>query len=224
MISFTAEGKRVDVFPAAGPDRPVICLNTFGHEGEKVYQALQEEGSPDFTLIAVSSLKWDHDMAPWDCPPLSKLDSPCTGGADDYLELLTGKILPEAEKNINGTPAWRAVSGYSLSGLFAVYALYRTDLFSRAASMSGSLWFPGLKEYIFSNDLKVRPDCLYFSLGDKESRTRNTYLKTTQENTAKIQAFYAEEGIDSVFVLNPGGHYVNGVERTAAGIDWILRR
>ncbi len=224
MNSFTVEGKKVHVFPAAEPGRPIIYLHTFGQEGSKVEQALQRKKSPDCTLAAVSNLAWDHDMAPWDCPPLSKLDTPCTGGADDYLAVLLDRIMPEAERDLTEAPAWRGIAGYSLAGLFAVYAVYRTDRFSRVASMSGSLWFPGLKEYIFSHEPKVRPDYVYFSLGDKESRTKNPYLSTTQENTAQIQAFYAEQGIDSVFVLNPGNHYVNAVDRTAAGLDWILRK
>ncbi len=224
MTSFETEGKTVEVFPAAGADRPLIVLNTFGREGQKVFQTLQKGGSPDCSLVAVSGLDWDHDMAPWDCPPLSRMDTPCTGGADDYLKILLQEILPEAKKQIRGTPVWQGIAGYSLAGLFAVYAPYRTDVFSRAASMSGSLWFPGLEEYISSHEPKIRPDAVYFSLGDKESRTRNPYLKTTQERTARIQAFYAQQGIDSVFVLNPGSHYVNGYKRTADGIDWILRR
>ncbi len=224
MISFEVQGRKVDVFPADGTDRPLICLNTFGREGDKVHRELQNTGSPDCTLVAVSNLKWDHDMTPWDCPPISKMDTPCTGGADDFLNILITEILPEAERHIEGEPAWMGISGYSLAGLFAVYALYRTDLFSRAASMSGSLWFPDIKDYIFSHEMKARPDHIYFSLGDKESKTRNQYLKTVQDNTAEIQAFYAGKGIDSVFVLNPGGHYIGGVERTAAGIDWILRK
>lgn len=36
------------------------------------------------------------------------------------------------------------IAGYSLAGLFALYALYKTDVFTRVASMSGSLWFPGI--------------------------------------------------------------------------------
>ncbi len=224
MISMTIEGKKVNVYPAAEPGKPIIYLHTFGHEGGKVYQELQKEKSPDCTLVAISNLAWDHDMAPWDCPPLSKMDTPCTGGADDYLEILIDRIMPETEKDIEGEPVWRGIAGYSLAGLFAVYAIYQTDLFSRVASMSGSLWFPGIKEYIFSHDMKRRPDHIYFSLGDKESKTKNPYLMTTQENTAQIQAFYEDQGIDSVFVLNPGNHYVGAMARTAAGLDWILRK
>ena len=73
---------------------------------------------------------------------------PCTGGADDYLRLLIEEIIPTAEKEIDGVPRWRGIAGYSLAGLFSLYAIYRTDLFSLVGSMSGSLWFPGMKEYI----------------------------------------------------------------------------
>ena len=88
--------------------------------------------------------------------------------------------------------------------------------------MSGSLWFPGIKEYIFSHEPKRRPDCIYFSLVDKESRTRNSVLKSVQQNTEEIYDFCQGKGIDTVFQLNPGNHYNHAVERTAAGIIWTL--
>ena len=63
--------------------------------------------------------------------------------------------------------------------------------------MSGSVWFPGFKEYICSRELKRRPDCIYFSLRgqgnqdpQKETRTRNSVLKKVQENTEEIRNFY----------------------------------
>ncbi len=224
MNTFTMEGKQVDIYPSEMPDAPVIYLQTFGHEGSQVYKELQKMNGPDFNMVAISKLSWDQDMTPWDCPPTSKFDTPCTGGADDYLKILTEEILPAAEKELLGTPAWRGLAGYSLAGLFAVYAIYKADLFSRIATMSGSLWFPDFKEYIFTHEMKRKPDAAYFSLGDKESQTDNPYFKTTQGNTAEIQQFFEEQGIDSVFILNPGNHYKDGDKRTAAGIDWILRR
>ena len=69
-------------------------------------------------------------MAPWDSPPTFKNADPCTGGADDYLRLLTREIIPAAEKEINGVPRWQGIAGYSLAGLFALYAIYQTELFS----------------------------------------------------------------------------------------------
>lgn len=163
-------------------------------------------------------------MVPWDSPPAFKNTEPCTGGADDYLRLLTEEIIPTAEREIPGVPRWRGIAGYSLAGLFALYAIYQTDLFSCVGSMSGSLWFPGIKEYIFSHELKRLPDYMYFSLGDKENKTRNPFLRSVRQNTEEIHAFYQSKGIDTVFRLNPGNHYNQAVERTAAGLCWLLRR
>ena len=202
----------------------MIYLNTFEGEGEQVLRLLRDDGCPAFTLVSVSNLDWNHDMSPWEIPPVFKNTEPCTGGADDYLKLLIEKIMPEAEREIKGTVSWRGIAGYSLAGLFALYSLYRTDIFSRVASMSGSLWYPGISEYISSHTMKRIPDCLYFSLGSKEARTRNHYMKTVQENTEKIEEYYREKGISTVFQLNPGNHYKDAEKRTAAGIHWLLDR
>ena len=226
MIDPTMEKKNESVFPATFPGAPVIYLNTYSNEGQKVYEAAQAVGCPPFSLVAVSDLDWNHDMAPWDSPAAFKNwnGKPFIGGADDYLRLLVKEIIPRAEKELPGPPAWRGIAGYSLAGLFALYAGYQTDVFSRVGCMSGSLWFPGFKEYVFSHEPKRRPDCIYFSLGDKEAKTRNPVLKTVQENTEEIQAFYQSKGIDTVFQLNPGNHFVQGIERTVAGIQWLLNR
>ena len=224
MLHFTMGSQTVSIFPALDPNAPILYLNTFSDEGRKVYEAAQAAGCPPFTLVAISDLDWNHDMAPWDSPPTFKNAAPCTGGADDYLRLLTEEIIPAAEKELGSVPRWRGIAGYSLAGLFALYAIYQTELFARVGSMSGSLWFPGMKEYIFSHEPQHQPDCIYFSLGDKESKTKNPILRTVQENTEEICAYYQRKGIDTVFQLNPGNHFIQSVERTAAGIAWMLSR
>lgn len=150
MNSFSVEQKRVDVFESAVPNKPVIYLNTYGREGAQIFQYLTDIGCQDFSLVAVSKLEWNHDMVPWDIPPIFKNGASYTSGADEYLRLLISQIIPKAESLLQGTPAWRGIAGYSLAGLFALYSIYQTDAFSRVASVSGSLWFPGIKEYVVS--------------------------------------------------------------------------
>lgn len=177
---FRISGKRIEVYPSVKHDSAIVFLNTFAGEGDKVYQALHKCGCRDFTLVAISGLSWDHDMAPWDIPPISKNDTPCTGGADEYLQLLTEEIIPRSEELVQG--------------------------------------------HVLSHEMKSCPKHMYFSLGDMEYQTKNPYLKTVQENTEKIECFYAQHGIDTTFRLNPGNHYKNAVQRTAAGISWILNK
>lgn len=222
MRHYTINGKTVSVFPSKTTGAPAIYLNTFGEEGQQVFSALQQWDLPSFSLISISHLDWNREMVPWDAPSAFKNGPPCTGGADDYLQLLTQTILPAAEEKLPGVPCWRGLAGYSLAGLFALYALYRTDCFFRFASMSGSLWFPGLQTFLTSHTVKRPPECLYFSLGDKESKTRNPVLRTVRDDTQAIYTFFQSQGIHSTFVLHPGNHYSHTAERTAAGIAWLL--
>ena len=85
--------------------------------------------------------------------------------------------------------------------------------------MSGSLWFPGFKEYVFSHEPKRWADCIYFSLGDREAKTRNPVLKTVQENTEAIHAHFLAQGIDTAF-----GEGMALVERKAKRIGGLWER
>ena len=107
MNSFSVEQKRVDVFESAAPNKPVIYLNTYGREGAQIFQYLTDIGCQDFSLVAVSKLEWNHDMVPWDIPPIFKNGASYTSGADEYLRLLINQIIPKAESLLQGTPAWR---------------------------------------------------------------------------------------------------------------------
>jgi predicted alpha/beta superfamily hydrolase len=84
---------------------------------------------------------------------------------------LLKQIIPQAESSLPQPPSWRGVAGYSLSGLFALWALWQTDVFERAASASGSLWFPGFIDYARERTMTATPDAAYLSLGKKETKT-----------------------------------------------------
>ena len=222
MEKFNIEGKEVTLYHSKGTDRPLIILNNYAGDGRSVMKAAMEMDSKDFNLLCVGNLKWDHDMTPWYCPPITPQDTPCTGGADDYLRLLLEQIVPAALNRVSGSPAHISLAGYSLAGLFALYAMYRTDRFDRVASMSGSLWFPDFKEYVYSNEMKKRPEKIYVSLGDREAKTKNGYLRTVQENTECIVEHYQDKGLDVTWELNPGNHFKDAALRSAKGILAIV--
>lgn len=219
--TFNTDNKKITLYPALAENKPVIYLTTYNDDGGEVYDELQKQGCPDFTLVTVSGLNWEAELSPWAAGNLFKYSEMFTGGADAYLQFLTQQVLPHAEAGLNGI-LWRGLAGYSLAGLFTVYAMYKTDLFSRAASMSGSLWYPGFKDFALKNTLRIAPQHLYFSLGDKEARARNQYLKTVQQCTEELAAHYRSLDINTCYELNPGGHYRNIIKRSAAGIKWLL--
>lgn len=219
--TFNTDNKKITLYPALAENKPVIYLTTYNDDGGEVYDELQKQGCPDFTLVTISGLNWEAELSPWAAGGLFKYSEMFTGGAGTYLQFLTQQIIPQAEANLNGI-LWRGLAGYSLAGLFTVYALYKTDLFSCAASMSGSLWYPGFKDFALQNTLCKTPQHLYLSLGDKEARARNQYLKSVQQCTEELAAHYRSLGINTFYELNPGGHYRNIISRSAAGIKWLL--
>lgn len=113
--------------------------------------------------------------------------------------------------------------GIIIKGLFALYAPYVTDLFSSVVSASGSVWYPEFISYVRAHDFLKKPDAIYLSLGDQESRTRNPFLRQTEDCTKELLSIYQSKGIDSVFELNPGNHYKDADYRLAKGITWILK-
>ena len=82
---FFASGKKITLYGSENGNAPVVYLNTVMSEGKNIFDACTSLGSPPFVLAAISNLDWDADMSPWAIPPISKNDTPCSGGADAFL-------------------------------------------------------------------------------------------------------------------------------------------
>ena len=214
--------KEITLYKSSDKNAPLIVFNTFEGDGEDVYKELQNMGCTSINLLVVGNIDWNHDMSPWYMSSIYSKEKSFSGGADEYMKLLIDEILPKAKELIEGEPKFRGIAGYSLAGLFAVYAMYKTDVFDRVASMSGSLWFYDFMEYCKRNDCRKLPDKIYFSLGDKEANTRNPILKTVEDNTRELAEYFKSLGTDVIFELNPGNHFTDVILRSAKGIKAIL--
>ena len=219
---FNMYNKEITLYKSTDKNAPLIVFNTFEGDGEGVYKELQNMGCTSINLLVVGNIDWNHDMSPWYMSSIYSKEKSFSGGADEYLKLLIDEILPKAKELIEGEPKFIGISGYSLAGLFAVYAMYKTDVFDRVASMSGSLWFSDFIEYCKRNDYKRLPDKIYFSLGDKEANTRNPVLKTVQDKTIELSEYFNSLGTEVIFELNPGNHFTYTIPRSAKGIKAIL--
>lgn len=219
---FNMHNKEITLYKSTDKNAPLIVFNTFEGDGEDVYQALQNMGCTSINLLVVGNIDWNHDMSPWYMPSIYSKEKSFSGGADEYLKLLIEEILPKTKELIEGVPKFTGIAGYSLAGLFAVYATYKTDVFDRVASMSGSLWFSDFIEYCKINEYKRLPDKIYFSLGDKEANTRNPVLKTVQDKTIELSEYFKILGTEVIFGLNSGNHFTDTILRSAKGIKAIL--
>ena len=224
MKQMEAGGKLVTLYGAVSSAEscPVVFLNTVMDEGEKVYTACRKLGAPPFVLAAVSRVNWSDDMTPWPTEAVAKWESRCGGMADLYLSKLENEIVPAVCDALPFSPSGLYLAGYSLGGLFAIYALWNTPLFTRAASASGSLWYPDIAEYCCSREPAGRPDRVYLSLGSKETKGRGR-TASLRSNTEAVAARLRSLGADVTFEENPGGHTHEADRRMAKAILALLQ-
>ncbi len=213
-------GKHITIYEGADKSAPIVYFHSFEEEGEPIYQLVREKTERDFTFVVISGVDWDNELSPWEVIS-QKTGKPEFGnGANAYIEELVHQIIPAVEED--RMPASRMLVGYSFAGLFALYTLYRVDVFSAAGSMSGSLWFPNFADFAKDHPFVRRPEKIYLSLGDKEAKARHPLMRTVEEKTGEIARLLTEREIPHLFEMNPGGHFRDKEERVAKGITWLL--
>lgn len=172
-------------------------------------------------LFCVADCNWDEDLSPWPAKACFKGGADFSGGGPAHLSWLH-KVIPQAEDRVSvNSSAPRVILGYSLAGLFALYALMESDLFTCAASVSGSLWFDGFLEYMRARKARFAQRKVYLSLGDREAKTRNARLACILDRTLETRDLLSEAGAQVYFTLNPGNHFQEPTQRCARAVEWI---
>lgn len=217
-----AHQKQITVYSNHAESAPAIYLPVVMGDGSEVYDRCRELDCPPFTLVAIGGLDWNRELSPWACDGTVRDAEPFGGQAADFLDELLNQIIPQVESSLPQPPTWRGIAGYSLAGLFSLWALWQTDAFDHAASASGSLWFPGFIDYAHEHAMAVTPDVVYLSLGKKETKTPNRMMQHVLDDTRAMEALLVERGIPTTLELNPGNHFAQTDLRMAHGIHWIL--
>ena len=117
----------------AGSSKAIVYI-VMGQEDAQTVWAMLEEPRP--ALAAISGVDWNRELSPWGAPRVFRGGEGFAGGGSAFLSVLTGQILPLAKAQLDFVPASRAIAGYSLAGLFSLWAAFQTDVFDRTASIS----------------------------------------------------------------------------------------
>ena len=171
-------------------------------------------GGQNFCLKAVRVNSWNTDLSPWPAPAVFG-DEDFGEGASRTLEILLREIIPE----ILSENEKIYLGGYSLAGLFALWAGYQTDFFEGIAAASPSIWFPGFTDYMRANTLQA--GAVYLSLGDREEKTRNRAMATVGSGIRR-QAELLSGATESILEWNKGNHFKNPDLRTAKAFAWLM--
>lgn len=170
----------------------------------------------DILAVCIETDNWNDELSPW---PFTGMKQNFGGKADQTLETLMNYIDEiEQGKEIRH----RYIVGYSLAGLFVLYAVTKTTLFEKAASCSGSLWYEGFADY-FMDCFGNSETEIYLSLGEREEKTRNTVMQSVGDKTRQIYQYLQNNGNRCIYEVNEGGHFNDVEKRIEKAVNWMIK-
>lgn len=180
---------------------------------EEAYRRIADEiGEVAFSIYPLVADCWNADLSPWEFHE----------GNKDFAghgKLFFEKIMAVCEKVSEEKAGVKIVlGGYSLAGLFSLWAGYESDCFHGIVSCSGSLWFPDFVDRYHSKPINAQT--VYMSLGDREKRCRDRMMAEIEKRTLML---YDELPCDDkMMVMERGNHFTECMDRMIRGYIWIL--
>ena len=212
-----------------GNENASICLIQAVDEHDASFLTSEYEiitdlsGRTDILLVALQVSDWNHDLSPWKAPAVFGKED-FGDGAEKTLSYIEEELLPDIHKKYDrgteGIPC--IIGGYSMSGLFALWASCQSSAFCACAAASPSVWFPGWMDYVEANMPKAKH--VYLSLGDKEEKTKNPVMRTVADCIRTQHNLLRDSGINSILEWNPGNHFRDADLRMAKAFAWCIRQ
>ena len=181
---------------------------------EQEFHAIQDRTSEEFYMIAWRVNNWNDELSPWKAPPAFGEEG-FGDGASELLEKILEYCSDKSKTYYLG--------GYSLAGLFALWAAYESDVFSGIVCCSGSLWFPDWDHYVRNHVIQSKCS-VYLSLGGKEEKAKNKVMAAVGDRTRAQEGLLQEDSMVESVVLewNAGGHFADAGKRLAKGVKWMF--
>lgn len=180
---------------------------------------LQKLCHRDFAICIFDTLEWAKALMPWHDEAVSH-DVEVGIHAHETLQYVEHRLLPWLRAEYGALPC--VLGGYSLGGLFALWASMQTDAFEAVAAASPSLWIKGWNEYAESH--KTQAHRIFLSLGKTEEHCRNQRMARIGDCVRKQHATLCRQiGTDNTtLVWNEGGHFGHEAERMAQAFGFLV--
>ena len=222
-VELTISGRKCRLF---GSERPecVLIQPSARHENvtlEAEAEQIAERSGVPFVLATIELEDWIIDLMPWPDGNISREPEAGKHG-QDTLEYVLESLIPELQKRYGPLPV--IIGGYSLGGLFALWASAQSDRFKAVAAASPSVW---IKDWIpFAKKHAPMADAVYLSLGNQEEHVKNQAIARVG-NCLRTQHSLLQEQIGAnncTLVWEQGGHFNDNEGRLARAFAWCIER
>ena len=198
-----------------------------------------------FAMVFFDCVEWARALMPWADDAVSR-DAEVGRHAPDTLRFIEHTLLPWLRERFGALPC--IIGGYSLGGLFALWAARNTDAFAAVAAASPSLWINGLGEYAAAHPI-LSPQAtahhslnttlqistpqhittttpIHLSLGDREEHCRNQRMKRIGDCVRAEHTLLCQQLSPTAVTLrwHEGGHFGAEAERTAEAFAWCIEQ
>ena len=203
-------------------DAKIVLLQIIGeHELSFIEDELSHikaiTKSTDFLFVTVQVDSWNDDLSPWVTEPIFG-DAAFAGNAEKLLIRIKNEVIVPLLSDNQDIKIF--AGGYSLAGLFVLWATYQTNLFEGIAAVSPSVWFPGFVDFVNNN--KILTNRVYLSLGDKEAKTRNQILAQVANDIRDVYRSLEDNKLSCILAWNQGNHFKEPALRMAKGFAWLM--
>lgn len=181
---------------------------------QKEYAEIQKNTMKEFCFLAIRIEDWNKELAPWSNPAIFGKED-FGDGAKETLKNLEEELQHFRNKTI-------FLGGYSLSGLFSLWATYNSKTIQGIAAVSPSVWYPGFLEFVKGHSPYA--GSIYLSLGKKEEKTKNEMVSKVGMNIRSIYEDLKEKSCSTILEWNEGNHFQEPEIRTAKGFLWLLNK
>lgn len=215
------DGKACRFFGSDNPGCLLIQLaerNELAHLEAEAGQIASLTELP-FVLVAIEVENWLVDLMPWPDGNVSR-DPEAGKHGQEMLDYILLTLVPELEKRYGTLPV--ILGGYSLGGLFALWASSQSDRFNAIAAASPSVW---IKDWIpYAQKHIPLADSVYLSLGDREEFVKNQAIARVGDNL-RMQYTQLQEQLGAqhcILVWEQGNHFSDSDGRLARAFAWCL--
>jgi predicted alpha/beta superfamily hydrolase len=216
-------GKTCRLFGAEAPRCVLLQLSARHETGVLEEEAAQLAALAHipYVLVTIELEDWTVDLMPWADGNISR-DPEAGKHGQETLAYILQSLLPELQRRYGALPV--ILGGYSLGGLFALWASCQTDAFAAVAAASPSVWIHGWLP--FAKKHVPMAGCIYLSLGDREEHVKNQAIARVGDN---LRGYYdllrRQLGADRcTLVWEQGGHFNDNPARLARAFAWCLER
>lgn len=149
-----------------------------------------------------------------------------TGGADNFLAFINKELIPYIDENYRTVPGDRTINGYSLGGLFCLYALFtQSESFNKYIIGSPNLSWDNYSVFNYEEEspekIVDKELMIFISVGSEESEEK--YFNPVDSLVTKIQQRNYPNLTIKTSVFSGSGHLEGPPESLTRGLLSVFK-